>query len=89
MIDDVKTLFEIYESSAAINHSTRSADSYRFSPKEYPTIRAEQEEKKNKSEITKALEYCVARSITGNTEDYKKILFTLQKTVSTLQNYIK
>ncbi len=75
----------MYSESANINNTTANNHSYMYSPKEYSSIRSEQEEK---NLIKQKLEYCVRLCGTGQKEDYQKVFFTLKEVDRMLQNKI-
>lgn len=79
MNDEIKSIYNLYESNAGINHTTRHRDSYSYSPMEYSLSREESEESNGiKKQITEKLIKCAEYSKTGNKEAYSKIIFDLQ-----------
>jgi hypothetical protein len=78
MLDDTKSIYNLYESNAAINNTTRNSDSYQYSAQEYSVSRNEQEEMSIKRKIVADLSNCVEHSKTGSKENYYKILHILQ-----------
>ncbi len=78
MLDDTKSIYNLYESNAGINNTTRNTDSYQYSAQEYGVSRNEQEEIGIKRKIVVDLSNCTEQSKIGLKENYYKILHMLQ-----------
>jgi|694.fasta_scaffold120347_6 hypothetical protein len=89
MQNDAKSIFNLYESRAAINHTTTDNISYMYSPKEYPQSREENQENRSlKENIIKKLKHCIANCETGHRENYAKLIFDLQDTQNMVKNLL-
>lgn len=89
MRDEIKSIYNIYESNASINHTTRHRDSYTYAPQEYSFSREESEENTAiKKNITDKLAKCFETSKTGNKEAYNKIIFDLQDVLRQLHKVV-
>jgi hypothetical protein len=90
MLNDAKSIFNLYESSAAINNTTTHNTSYMYSPKEYPQSREENQESKSlKENIIKKLKHCITNCETGHKENYAKLIFDLQDIQSMVKDVLQ
>jgi hypothetical protein len=88
MLDESLTIYNLYESKALINNTTRNKDSYTYAPVEYSTSRNEANETSTRNLVQK-LEKCVQYSKQADKESYTKLFFDLQKIIKELQSLIK
>lgn len=77
MTKDQKAINEAY--SVGINNTTRNNDSYVYAPKEYSTIRNEDEETSLKRNIALELNNMTKRASRGLKEDYLYIITNMDK----------
>lgn len=77
MNKDQKAINETYNTS--INNTTRNSDSYAYAPKEYSTIRNEDEESNLKRNIALELNNMTKRASRGLKEDYLYIITNMDK----------
>lgn len=90
MLDESLTIYNLYESKALINNTTRNKDSYTYAPVEYSTSRNEANETSTiKNNLVQKLEKCVQYSKQADKESYTKLFFDLQKIIKELQSLIK
>lgn len=89
---DEKAIYNVYNTvgSAAANNTTRGNIKLGYSPVDYAHVRQEQEEASDsvKQSIVKDLLYCAEKSKVGSDEEYKKIVFTLKKTLKNIQDIL-
>ncbi len=85
----MKSIFELYESNAGINHTTRSNTSYKYAPMEYGSSRQEQQEQQeNKTNIVQKLQKCVELSKTGRQDAYARILLDINNIKKEVENIL-
>lgn len=78
MTSEHKAINEVY--SASINNTTRNTDSYEYAPREYSSIRSEQDEETvMKRRIALELNNMTKRASRGLKEDYYYILTNIKK----------
>jgi len=89
MHNEEKSIYNLYESSANANHTTRSADAYTYSPVDYSYSREESEEDSGlNKKITQTLKNCLHYCQAGNKEGYAKLLFDIKKIENIVQSLI-
>lgn len=87
MNKDIKAITNAY--NLGINHSTRNTDSYAYAPREYSSVRSEQDEDCAISKrVSTELNNMTKRASRGLREDYMYILANMDKLHKDLKELI-